>query len=153
MLARTHFSVGLFSSMPLCECVIYEKDSSVCGSPRLCRRRERRLIGARFGRRLRETIFGRARCLTLRHSLLLSVWVDPSAEHGGHVAPSTSERGERASSKANPRGGQRVVDGYHPTARLRFTRGLGLTRVNPNARAVGLGLYTILPSPILYEIY
>jgi len=53
---------------------------SVCGSPRLCRRRERRLIGARFGR-WREERFGRARCLTLRYSLLLSVWVDPSAEH------------------------------------------------------------------------
>ena len=25
--------------------------------------------------------FGRYRCLTLRYSLLLSVWVDPSAEH------------------------------------------------------------------------
>jgi len=25
--------------------------------------------------------FGRHRCLTLRYSLLLSVWVDPSAEH------------------------------------------------------------------------
>jgi len=53
----------------------------VCGSPRLCRRRERRLIGVRFGR-WREERFGRARCLTLRYSLLLSVWVDPSAEHG-----------------------------------------------------------------------
>ena len=52
----------------------------MCGSPRLCRRRERSLIGARFGR-WREEIFGRARCLTLRYSLLLSVWVDPSAEH------------------------------------------------------------------------
>jgi len=52
----------------------------VCGPPRLCRRRERRLIGARFGRRRGER-FGRARCLTLRYSLLLSVWVDPSAEH------------------------------------------------------------------------
>ena len=51
----------------------------MCGSPRLCRRRER-LIGARFGR-WREEGFGRARCLTLRYSLLLSVWVDPSAEH------------------------------------------------------------------------
>ena len=50
------------------------------GSPRLCRRRERRLIGARFGRWCEER-FGRARCLTLRYSLLLSVWVDPSAEH------------------------------------------------------------------------
>jgi len=53
---------------------------SVCGSPRLCRRRERRLFGARFGR-WREERFGRARCLTLRYSLLLSVWVDPSVEH------------------------------------------------------------------------
>jgi len=43
---------------------------SVCGSPRLCRRRERRrrerrLIEARFGR-WREDRFGRARCLTVR---------------------------------------------------------------------------------------
>ena len=53
---------------------------SVCGSPRLCQRRERRLIGARFGR-WHEERFGRARCLTVRYSLLLSVWVDPSAEH------------------------------------------------------------------------
>jgi len=52
----------------------------VCGSPRLCRRRERRLVGARFGR-WREERFGRARCLTLQYSLLLSVWVDPSAEY------------------------------------------------------------------------
>jgi len=37
-------------------------------------------IGARFGR-WREERFGRARCLTLRYSLLLSVWVDPSADH------------------------------------------------------------------------
>jgi len=28
-----------------------------------------------------EKDFGRYRCLTLRYSLLLSVWVDPSAEH------------------------------------------------------------------------
>ena len=52
----------------------------MCGSPRLCRRRERRLIGAHFCR-WREDRFGRARCLTLRYSLLLSVWADPSAEH------------------------------------------------------------------------
>jgi len=45
------------------------------------------LIGARFGR-WREEIFGRARCLTLRYSLLLSVWVDPSAEHTCDVEPS-----------------------------------------------------------------
>jgi len=32
-------------------------------------------------RRLRGERFGRYRCLTLRYSLLLSVWVDPSAEH------------------------------------------------------------------------
>jgi len=31
--------------------------------------------------RWRGEIFGRYRCLTLRYSLLLSVWVDPSAEH------------------------------------------------------------------------
>ena len=52
----------------------------MCGSPRLCRRRERPLIGARFSR-WREERFGRARCFTLRYSVLLSVWVDPSAEH------------------------------------------------------------------------
>ena len=39
-----------------------------------------RLIGARFGR-WREEIFVRARGLTLRYSLLLSVWVDTSAKH------------------------------------------------------------------------
>jgi len=37
-------------------------------------------VGARFGR-WREEVFGRARCLSLSYSLLLSVWVDPSAEH------------------------------------------------------------------------
>jgi len=47
----------------------------VRGSPRLCRRRERRLIGARFGR-WREERVGRARCLTLRYSLLLSALWD-----------------------------------------------------------------------------
>jgi len=48
-----------------------------CVAPRA----ERPLIGAaRFGR-WREERFGRDRCLTLRYSLLLSVWVDPSAEH------------------------------------------------------------------------
>jgi len=31
--------------------------------------------------RWRAERFGRYRCLTLRYSLLLSVWVDPSAEH------------------------------------------------------------------------
>jgi len=31
--------------------------------------------------RWRGERFGRYRCLTLRYSLLLSVWVDPSAEH------------------------------------------------------------------------
>ena len=71
----TNFSVGLFSSMQLCES---PRPCSVCGSPRLCRRREHRLIGARVSR-WREERFGRARCLTLRYSLLLSVWVDPSA--------------------------------------------------------------------------
>jgi len=62
---------------------------SVCGSPRLCRRRERRLVGARFGR-WREERFGRVRCLTSRYSLLLSVWVDPSAEHIGGLGPRLS---------------------------------------------------------------
>jgi len=53
---------------------------SVCGSPRLCRRRERCLVMARFSR-WRGERFGQYRCLTLRYSLLLAVWVDPSAEH------------------------------------------------------------------------
>ena len=65
-----------------------ERPCSVCGSPRLCRRRERRLIGARFGR-WREERFGRARCLTLRYSLLLSVWVDSSVEQRGAYFYST----------------------------------------------------------------
>jgi len=39
-----------------------------------------RLVGARFGRWREETL-ARARCLTLRYSLPLSVWVDPLAEH------------------------------------------------------------------------
>jgi len=56
----------------------------VCGSPRLCRRRERRLIGARFGR-WREDRFGRARCWTLLYSLLLSVWVDPRRAYTTHL--------------------------------------------------------------------
>ena len=56
------------------------RPGSVCGSPRLCRRRERCLIGTRFGR-WRGERFGRYRCLTSRYRLLLSVWVDPSAEH------------------------------------------------------------------------
>jgi len=53
---------------------------SVCGARRLSRRGDRRLVGARFGR-WREDTFGRARSLTLRYSLPLSVWVDPLAEH------------------------------------------------------------------------
>ena len=53
---------------------------SVCGPLRLCRRRDRRLVGARFFRWREETV-GRARCLTLRYSLPLSVWVDPLAKH------------------------------------------------------------------------
>ena len=52
---------------------------SVCGARRLSRRGDRRLVGVRFGR-WREETFGRARWLTLRYSLPLSVWVDPLAE-------------------------------------------------------------------------
>jgi len=37
--------------------------------------------------RWREERFGRARCLTLRYSLLLSVWVDPSAEQNVLARP------------------------------------------------------------------
>jgi len=48
----------------------------VCGARRLSRRGDRRLVGVRFGR-WREDTFARARCLTLRYSLPLSVWVDP----------------------------------------------------------------------------
>jgi len=55
---------------------------SACASRRLSRRGDRRLVGARFGR-WREERFGRSRCLTLRYSLPLPVWVDPLAEHGG----------------------------------------------------------------------
>ena len=44
------------------------------------RRGDCRLVGAHFGR-WREETFGRARCLTLRYSLPLSVWVDSLAEH------------------------------------------------------------------------
>jgi len=69
-------------SVKCVERVLSPRPCSVCGSPRLCRRRERCLIMARFGRgRWRGERFGRYRCLTLRYSLLLSVWVDPSAEH------------------------------------------------------------------------
>ena len=52
----TNFSVGLFSSIPLCECEMCSparrtpRPCSVCGSPRLCRRREPCLIMAHFGR-------------------------------------------------------------------------------------------------------
>ena len=64
----------------------------MCGSPRLCPTTRAPLIGARFGR-WRKEIFGRARCLTLRYSLLLSVWVDPSAEHSSIIS-STREQVE-----------------------------------------------------------
>jgi len=73
-----------FERKQTCPSVSFPRPCSVCGSPRLCRRRERRLIGARFGR-WREERFGRARCLTLRYSLLLSVWVDPSDQK--HTLP------------------------------------------------------------------
>jgi len=53
---------------------------SVCGAPRPCERRERRLIGRALAVGVRRD-FGGLRCLTLRYSLPLSVWVDPHAEH------------------------------------------------------------------------
>jgi len=53
---------------------------SVCGARHLSRRGDCRLVGARF-RRWREETLGWARCLTLRYSLPLSVWVDPLTEH------------------------------------------------------------------------
>jgi len=74
----TNFSVGLFSSMPLCEC-----GRARCVAPRASADAAsaawswRDLAVGRW----RGEIFGRYRCLTLRYSLLLSVWVDPSAEH------------------------------------------------------------------------
>ena len=58
----------------------------------------------------REERFGRARCLILRYSLLLSVWVDPSAEYsfvmltpgaGAQAAPSRSGRGGRVWASRN----------------------------------------------------
>jgi len=64
---------------------------SVCGARRLSRRGDRRLVGARFGR-WREKTFGRARCLTLRYSLPLSVWVDPLAEHTLSIEPTHHQR-------------------------------------------------------------
>jgi len=42
--------------------------------------RARVRVNPRLGR-WREEAFGRARCLTLRYSLPLSVWVDPLAAH------------------------------------------------------------------------
>jgi len=41
-----------------------------------------------------EKDFGRYRCLTLRYSLLLSVWVDPSAEHRYSIHCNAGGRGE-----------------------------------------------------------
>jgi len=53
---------------------------SVSGGRRPCKRRERRLTGRALAVGVRKDLGG-LRCLTLRYSLLLSVWVDPSAEH------------------------------------------------------------------------
>jgi len=53
---------------------------SVCGAPCPCERRERRLIGRALAVGVR-TYLGGLRWLTLEYSLLLSVWVDPYAEH------------------------------------------------------------------------
>jgi len=89
-LYKEHTTIGLqtFPSVSFhrCRCVSARRTPrpcSVCGSPRLCRRRERCLIMARFGRwpLAWRQIWAVYRCLTLRYSLLLSVWVDPSAEH------------------------------------------------------------------------
>jgi len=52
----------------------------VCGARRPGKRRERRLTGRALAVGVRKDLDG-LRCLTLRYSLLLSVWVDPSAEH------------------------------------------------------------------------
>jgi len=52
----------------------------VCGAPRPCERRERRLTGRALTVGVRKDLGG-LRCLTLRYSLPLSVWVDPHAEH------------------------------------------------------------------------
>ena len=52
----------------------------MCGARRPCKRRERRLTGRALAVGVRKDLGG-LRCLTLRYSLLLSVWVDPSAEH------------------------------------------------------------------------
>jgi len=53
---------------------------TVCGARRPCKCRERRLAGRALTVGVRKDLGG-LRCLTLRYSLLLSVWVDPSAEH------------------------------------------------------------------------
>jgi len=51
----------------------------VCGARRPCKRRERRPTGRALAVGVRKDLGG-LRCWTLRYSLLLSVWVDPSAE-------------------------------------------------------------------------
>ena len=53
---------------------------SVCCARRPCKRRERRLTGRALAVGVRKDLGG-LRCLTLRYSLSLSVWVDPNAEH------------------------------------------------------------------------
>jgi len=61
----------------------------VCGAQHPCERRERRLIGRALAVGVRKDLGG-LRCLTLRYSVPLSVWVDPHAKHrrvsGGRYA-------------------------------------------------------------------
>ena len=91
----------------------YTKEAMGSNFLRPCRRRERRLIGARFGR-WRGERFGRYRCLTLRCSVLLSVWVDPTAEH----------RGDRGGSPRGIAKGEAVRarhEAEHETRKVRLT--------------------------------
>jgi len=54
----------------------------MCSARRFSHRGDCRLVGACFGRWREETFGRRARCLTLRYSLPLSVWwVDPLVKH------------------------------------------------------------------------
>jgi len=52
----------------------------VCGAPHPCECRERRFTGCALAVGV-GTDLGGLRCLTLRYSLPLSMWVDPHAEH------------------------------------------------------------------------
>jgi len=70
--------------------------------------------------RWRGERFGRYRCLTLRYSLMLSVWVDPPAEHRVVAGLIPSPNFYRKNDQTHSENGHR-----------RFRVGLGL-RVNPN---------------------